>query len=109
MGNPANIVNMQAGDMIPGDEIYFSPQSRVRVEQVTKTMTGHVGLYGGDGELEVFCRADNVLQVRPAACCDQNNQKSVQQKQMDWQDKLVIWSSVVCGVVCLAVLAWGPR
>lgn len=25
----------------------------------------------------------------------------------DWQDKLVIWASVVCGASCLIILVWG--
>ncbi len=26
---------------------------------------------------------------------------------MDWQDKLVIWASVVTSVICLFILIWG--
>ena len=29
------------------------------------------------------------------------------QRPMDWQDKIVIYGSVVTGVVCLFILIWG--
>lgn len=26
---------------------------------------------------------------------------------MDWQDKLVIWGSVITGIACVVILLWG--
>jgi hypothetical protein len=28
-------------------------------------------------------------------------------RPMDWQDRVVITGSIICGVVCLAILIWG--
>lgn len=30
------------------------------------------------------------------------------QRPYDWQDKLIIWSSLTCIVVCIGLMLWWP-
>jgi hypothetical protein len=106
----SNLAIIRAEDVVPGDVICFDePDFDMLVQQTTRTFTGYVGLYAANSEWKVYRKADDVLQIRikPTALPIQDQQEP--QQPMDWQDKLVIWGSAICGIACLAILIWGPR
>jgi hypothetical protein len=106
----SNLAMIRAEDVVPGDVVCFDePDFDMLVQQTTRTFTGYVGLYAANSEWKVYCKADDVLQIRVKPSVSPANAEPDAQQPMDWQDKLVILGSAVCGFTCLAILIWGPR
>lgn len=105
-----NLAMIRAEDVVPGDVLYFEePDMDVVVLQTTRTFSGYVGLYAANSEWKVYRKADDVLQIRTKPSVKPAQELQEQVRPMDWQDRVVIWGSGICGAACLAILTWGPK
>jgi hypothetical protein len=101
----SQLCTIRAEEVRPGDVIVFDePDFIMDVGQTTRTRTGYVGFYARGGEWSVYRKADDDVQVR----IGQSIAEEVD-PPFDWQDRFVMWGSGITGVLCLAILIWGPK
>jgi hypothetical protein len=101
----SNLCTIRADEVRPGDVVVFDePDFIMDVGLTTRTLTGYIGLYARGGDWHVYRRDSDEVRVRLGQAIEEEVDPP-----FDWQDRVVMWGSCITGVLCIAILAWGPR